>query len=96
MARWVFTVPKPGDDDTRFREWCAEHSDLFVVVSERRPRPPRVMLHRTTCARLTPDDTDGPHLRTCDTRETLDYVFSASEIVECPECLSPSARHPHQ
>jgi hypothetical protein len=87
MARWVFTVPKRGDDDTRFREWCAENPDLFVAVSERRPRPPQVVLHRTTCTRLRPEDTDGPHLRTCDTRETLDYVYSDWQIVECSVCL---------
>lgn len=44
----VFDVPRARGDDSKFREWCAEHSDLFVVVTERRPRAPRVALHRAT------------------------------------------------
>ena len=87
VERWVFTVPRPGDDDSKFREWAAAHPDLFVVVGERRPRAPRVMLHTTGCARLVPEATEGPRLRTCGTRATLVDAFPLSEIVECPACL---------
>jgi hypothetical protein len=83
----VFAVPRPGDDDFKFEDWCAEHPDLFVVVSERRPRPAQVVLHRTTCALLVPETTDGPHLRTCGTRAILVDSFTESEIAQCSACL---------
>jgi hypothetical protein len=86
-GRSVFTVPRQGDDDTKFREWTAANRDLFVVVSERRPRPRQVELHSAGCTRLIPAVTEGPHLRTCGTRETLEDAFSESEIVACPACL---------
>jgi hypothetical protein len=81
--RWVFGGPRPGGDDTLFRDWCVENPELFAVVSERRPRPPHVELHRTGCALLLREEAmpAGGYLRTCGDRETLDDYFSDSEIV---------------
>jgi hypothetical protein len=84
---WVFVVPRPGTYEAEFREWCAEHPDLFVVVTERRPRAPQVFLHRATCTLPTPDAAAGPHLWECGPRALLEDAFSQSEIIPCRVCL---------
>ena len=91
MPRWTFTVPRSGDPDTKFREWVAANPDLFVVVTERRPRAPRVELHSARCSRLVAEETMpvGMYLRACDTRKTLEDHFSESEVVPCLDCLLP-------
>lgn len=88
VVRWVFTSPHPGDSDFKFRHWAAANPDLFVVVSERRPRPSQVQLHRAGCARLSAREMMpvGKYLRTCGSRETLEDAFSDSEVVPCQAC----------
>jgi hypothetical protein len=84
---WTFPVPRPGTYEAEFSDWCAEHPDLFVVLTERRPRAPQVFLHRATCTCLTPEAAAGPHLWQCGPRTLLEDAFSESEIIPCGVCL---------
>jgi hypothetical protein len=88
---WVF-VKVAGLDDSGFLEWVAGHPDGFVVVSERRPRPPRVVLHRATCDAIgagAPHDSalGRSYLRVCGLDgAVLEEHFAASEVRHCPLC----------
>lgn len=89
---WTFaTYDHPGDDSS-YLAWLRGHPDGFVVVSERKPRPAYVVLHRATCTAVGgdapyPKELGDSYLRVCGARDVLEEYFADSEVRSCPFCL---------
>lgn len=83
IAHWEFTGRRPVGDDSKFRQWCAEHTDLFVVGD--RTAPPSAA-GRITSRVLNPPYSRPaavPHPWSRSTR-ALEDAFSESQTTSAP------------
>ncbi|MFD5827306.1 hypothetical protein [Lentzea sp. NPDC060358] len=85
-----------SNDDAGYQRWLAAHPDLYVLNTERTPRPSYLVLHRATCRTITGTPARGrqwtaEYLKVCGSRAELE-TFALNEVGGAAQACGLCAR----